>query len=262
MNSGTAVVTSGSDDRNYTNFTFVAENLGCGNVSSAVDELNCMREVPVEKIEGFLQCWSDGGHQPSLIFNPIVDNRTKFENYTARALAGNYSKLPAIIGTNVDKGRSIVSYTPSGVNIANANATTLNQFLCPADQTTTNRFNTGSITYRYLYAGNFSNVAPQSWLGAYHSSELPLIFGTSQVARGANTPFETELSELLQDYWLAFAVDPEQGLLKLGWPLYEPGGSAVEFGKNDQTLVQNISVEILEGPCQGPNPTPEGIPPS
>jgi acetylcholinesterase len=239
----------------------VASQLGCANLSAEA-ELGCMKNVSAYDIENFLQYWGDGSKSPSLSFNPTIDNRTKFDNYTARALAGNYTKVPAIIGTNANEGVSLISYNPAGVNMSFANTTTLGLFLCAADQTTTNRYNSGSITYRYLYAGNFSNIAPRSWEGAYHSSELPLIFGTSQIVRGADTAFETELSQTMQDFWLAFAQDPMNGLPKVGWPQYRPGGEAVEFGSGDSVLVRTISVDILEEPCDGVNPKPGGMPPS
>lgn len=35
-----------------------------------------------------------------------------------------------------------------------------------------NRLLAGLTTYRYEYAGNFSNVSPLSWMGAYHSCQF------------------------------------------------------------------------------------------
>lgn len=32
-----------------------------------------------------------------------------------------------------------------------------------------NRLLAGVPTYRYLYSGNFSNVSPLPWMGAFHS---------------------------------------------------------------------------------------------
>lgn len=57
----------------------------------------------------------------------------------------------------------------------------------------------GLPTYRYQYAGNFSNISPVSWFGAYHSSELPLLFGThDQVFDGPSTAFEYNVSHAMQ----------------------------------------------------------------
>ena len=35
-----------------------------------------------------------------------------------------------------------------------------------------NREAAGLTTYRYIYSGNFSNVSPLPWMGAYHSCEF------------------------------------------------------------------------------------------
>jgi hypothetical protein len=74
----------------------------------------------------------------------------------------------------------------------------------------------GLPTYRYQYAGNFSNISPVDWMGAYHSckiliysyynseyadknpAELPLIFGTHYEYREASTPFEYEVSHAME----------------------------------------------------------------
>ncbi|OTA26318.1 hypothetical protein BTJ68_10564 [Hortaea werneckii EXF-2000] len=61
-----------------------------------------------------------------------------------------------------------------------------------------NRETAGLTTYRYIYSGNFSNVSPLPWMGAYHSSELPMIFGTHYEYRGNSTPFEWEVAHTMQ----------------------------------------------------------------
>ena len=44
--------------------------------------------------------------------------------------------------------------------------------VCAAHNTSVFRDNAGLLTYRYEWAGNFSNIAPVPWLGAYHYSDL------------------------------------------------------------------------------------------
>jgi len=206
--------------------------------------------VPFQTIESFLKGYSDNKTLPTLSFSPVVDNTTIFENYTARALAGNFTKKPAIVGNNADEGRSLVTFSPAGPNLTAARLVTLDTFQCPADVTARNRHAVGAETFRYFYTGNFSNIAPRPWEGAYHSSELPLIFGTSGIARGASTAFEVSVSEQMQDLYLAFANDPIGGLKSKGWPVYKPGGRAIEFGSNGK-VVQDISISSLEAPCVG-----------
>ena len=92
MDSGTALLPSGTNDPSHTNFTFVAGQLGCGNLSAKA-ELACMRNVSSVTIEHFLNVYQDNGTQPSISFNPVIDDRTKFANYTARAFAKNFTQV-------------------------------------------------------------------------------------------------------------------------------------------------------------------------
>jgi acetylcholinesterase len=249
QDSGTALLPQGTQDTVRSNFSFVAHHVGCSNLNAG-SELACMQKVPFQTIESFLEGYSDNGTQPGLSFSPVVDNTTIFVNYTARALAGNYTKKPAIIGNNANEGRSLVTFDPSGPNLTAARLVTLDTFQCPADLTARSRHTSGAKTFRYFYSGNFSNIAPRLWEGAYHSSELPLIFGTSGIARGASTAFEISLGEKMQDLYLAFATDPVNGLPSQGWPAYKPAGQAVELG-SDGKVTQKISISSLEAPCAG-----------
>ncbi len=116
-------------------------------------------------------------------------------------------------------------------------------------------------TYQYLYNGNFSNISPRPWEGAYHSSELPLIFGTSGIAHSASTDLEVALSHLMQDLYLAFISDPWRGLPAHGWNAYKPDGSAVQFSKN-RSLVGKIESSKLASACNGIVPVSGAVPPS
>ena len=117
-------------------------------------------------------------------------------------------------------------------------------------------------SYQYLYNGNFSNISPRPWEGSYHSSELPLIFGTSGIYRSASTAFEVSLSHVMQDLYLAFITDHQGGLPAHGWNAYTPDGSAVEFAKNDNKLVGKIKSSKLASVCNGIKPVPSAVPPS
>ena len=92
MDSGTALYPSVTLDPSHSNFTFVAAQLGCKDLSPTA-ELACMRNISSIAIETLIQDYVDNGTQPVLSFNPITDNRTKFSNYTARYLARNFTML-------------------------------------------------------------------------------------------------------------------------------------------------------------------------
>lgn len=83
------------DEATHSNFTFVASNVGCGGLSPAA-ELACMRKVDALTIENFLQKYQDSLTQPPINFVPVVDNRTLFADYNARALAGKIAKIVSI----------------------------------------------------------------------------------------------------------------------------------------------------------------------
>jgi hypothetical protein len=51
-----------------------------------------MRNVGSSCVESFLEAYHDNGTQPRISFDSVIDNRTKLENYTARAVAKNFSK--------------------------------------------------------------------------------------------------------------------------------------------------------------------------
>jgi acetylcholinesterase len=248
MDSGSTFLTLGEDDTQHTNFTFVASHFGCGNLTSQA-ELDCFRNVSSTDIITYLKTRDDDGTTPGLSFNPIVDGRTKFANFTERALAGNFTKKPAIMGTTNNEGAGFVPYSRTNPPSQSAmDAFTLSYFQCTTVKATQDRYAAGAPTFRYLYGGNFSNIAPQPWEGAYHSSELPLIFGTHGIRRGASTPFEIQVSLVMQNYWLAFAQDPMKGLPALGWDAYSPEGNGVYIGL-DGIVTQPIKESTLEVPC-------------
>lgn len=250
MNSGTSLLPISSSDTQHTTFTYVAQHFGC-NSTRAEAELDCLRGVDSASIVSFLKQHADSGAAPGLSFTPVHDERTFFSNVTARALAGNFTRKPAIIGSTDNEGSAFATYNKTyGPPQADADADTATLILCPAVVTTRDRYAANATTFRYLYAGNFSNISPRFWQGAYHSSDLPMYFGTYGIARGNGTDFERQVSEQVQDYYLAFAKDPVHGLPKMGWQAYEPSGEAALIAYEGK-VVQGIKESALEAPCDG-----------
>ncbi|KAI1847473.1 hypothetical protein JX265_012313 [Neoarthrinium moseri] len=186
---GSAVFTT---DPTYSNFTSVATAAGCGGLDAAA-ELSCMQGVDALTIQALYSNTS------GVSFGPSADNTTVFLNNTERALTGLVAQIPAIIGTNSREGSGFVPIpqngsTPSDDEI-NAASTIIT---CPTFQEIQNRLAGGLTTYRYEYTGNFSNITPLPWIGAIHSGELPLIFGTHFEYRGNSTQFEYDVSHAMQ----------------------------------------------------------------
>ncbi|KAH8663828.1 Alpha/Beta hydrolase protein [Ilyonectria robusta] len=239
---------SGESDTDHSNFTFVAENLGCQRDSPA-EELACMRQVPFQDIEDFIQEYTEQGTTPSLAFKPVPDGRLVFSNYTERSLLGAQGKIPAIVGTAAQDGYPF-GYTGNGVDTTVAEQVTLSLFLCPAYKTSSNRLAAGLDTWRYEYRGNFSNVSPVPYIGAYHSSELPMIFGTHGLFRGPSTKLEKATSAAMQDAYLTFTATrgSRKAMLKHGWHVYEKSrkNPLRIFGERVADKDGNINEQELE----------------
>ena len=103
--------------------------------------------------------------------------------------------------------------------------------------------------FRYLYVGNFTNISPAAFLGAYHGSELPLIFGTDGEFRGPSTKEENETSAIMENTLAAFASGGAAGIEKTGWPRCEDARTCRvrEFGGSP--VVKDVDLQSLAAVC-------------
>ncbi|KAH9807844.1 carboxylesterase [Teratosphaeria destructans] len=249
---------AGTSDYAQTNFTFLASLVGCGDLN-ATAEVDCVRQVPAAAIENVLSLYQISGRSPSISFTNIADNVTVFSNYTDRAAKGLVAKVPAIFGSNANEGAGFVSYTPDGPGAATLYNITQSVIACPTGQEVKNRELAGLTTYRYRYSGVFNNTSPVPWFGAYHSSELPLLFGTHGEYRGNSTPYEFEFSHFMEALWLSFAVDPvsePSATLPNGtaftWPAVTSESDVLIELARGAELVSVQSGEIVDAHCSPP----------
>ncbi|KAI9727439.1 MAG: hypothetical protein M1834_008383 [Cirrosporium novae-zelandiae] len=251
MDSGSALLPLKSEDHVQANFSFVAENLGCAS-KDAEAELGCMRKIPQEQIESFLQKNEKlhlGGSSPKLSFIPIPDEALVFSDYTKQYKDEKFTSLPAIIGTTSNEGSALAPYSPDGPNQDTSTTKARDMFLCPAVKSSRLREAAGRPTFRYVYDGNFTNISPLPWMGAYHSSELPLLFGSHSDADVDSTPFEYCTSHTMQDLWLEFIKDPIEGLPKQDWkPYSSEDGNAIVFGRGNSAM-QFQSIGEIDSIC-------------
>lgn len=91
---------------------------------------------------------------------------------------------------------------------------------------------------------------------------MPLIHGAHSIARSNSKPLEIAVSEQMQDYWLAFAKDPVNGLPKLGWQGYagRQDGESMLIGWENE-VVRSIADSELESACNGGVPNGKPRPP-
>ena len=253
--SGSVLAFGSGQAEDHTKFTYVARQLGCDYAINAADELECMQHLDYHDIINFI-----GRHtgEPRLRFGPITDEKVVFADYKERYALGKVTQAPMIYSSCSNDGSTLAGYDANhpenGPNQAMVDITT-KRIMCGAAESSKLREEYSMTTYRYQYAGDWPNQNPLEWMGAYHSSDLVMLFGTHEHGTGlSSTPLETETSLRMQDFLLAFMNDPHNGPKELGWPAFEPmaigGGTMIRFGANGKA-VQNVSGSNVEGVCSG-----------
>jgi cholinesterase len=203
--------------------------LGCP-TSDVKASIACMRKKSMTEI---LQASAVGNPLQAVLgdFGPSVDNRVVFGDYKERAAAGKFIQKPYMTGNNdFEAGLFVLIAEGAHINISANIWPVFNAgvFTCPISRSANARAARGLTTYLYRYFPDYPNtfLLPKSQ-GAYHTSEIPQIFGTAAKLTGeANTPSEQKLSRFLQSAWAAFAKDPES-LKKppFSFPAYNPKDS-------------------------------------
>ncbi|KAK8096752.1 cholinesterase precursor [Apiospora kogelbergensis] len=172
---------------------------------------------------------------PQATFHPTIDNATVFADYEARAAAGRFARVPMLAGNNdFEAGWYKLSAWAARTNLTEAQWDLYDEraFTCPSSYTTKYRVQHGVPTWRYRYFGDWDNLRLYNGTaglgprgsGAYHGSELEMVFGTAQGVSGVkNSPTEDAMSKYMMGAWVAFARDPQRGLLAdYAWPRYDP----------------------------------------
>lgn len=253
--SGSCLAFGSGHESDHSKFTFVAKHVGCDHPNDPTKELECMQKVPYKEIINFI-----GRHsgEPRLRFGPVTDERIVFKDYPARYELGKVTQAPILYSSCSNDGASLARYDADhpehGPSQGSVNGVT-QRIMCGAAESSRLRQEHGLTTYRYQYAGSWPNQNPLDWMGAYHSSDLVMFFGTHENGAGPlSTALEVETSEIMQDFLLSFMRDPENGPPAMGWPAYDPkaddGGTMLRFGA-DRKAVQKVSGTNVEGVCSG-----------
>jgi cholinesterase len=201
-----------TDNLVYFNATSV--QLGCGPTSGDRTKIiQCLRNVPFEKI---LNATAITNPLEAVLghFAPTVDNQVIFGDYVKRAAAGQFAKVPFVTGNNdYEGGLFYVMAAASKSSIPSIlwNVFNLAVFTCPSADAASYRVAAGVPTWRYRYYGTFANLkltsSPDS--GAYHYSEVPILFNTTNDVTGvSNSQFENDLGTYMMGAWAAFAKNP------------------------------------------------------
>jgi len=168
-------------------------------------------------------------------WGPKFDSKTVLADTVDRGAKGNFIKVPILVGNTNNEGAS------SGAKLNSLSSKTSN---CPSALAANVRRKAGVAAWRYIYAGEFPNQSlgpccPNAE-GAWHGSEIALIFGTTELKKGSkDTANEKKLAKTMRDAWAGFAKDPIHGLPKLGWPVYDSSKpSVVVIGGKDSADIK------------------------
>jgi cholinesterase len=238
-------VTSFADPQpasNVESWNKAAQQLGCL-TSTTKASVKCMRSKSMEEILKVTKI-SNPLQAVLGVFGPTVDNKVVFGNYDARSKEGKFIQKPYMIGNNHFEaglfeliGRAgKIQISPNIWSVFNAAV-----FTCPVARAAGARAKRVP-TWRYRYFGDWpnTNLAPGS--GAYHTGEIPMIFGTSStVTFQKDTLEQARASDFMMRTWASFAKDPISiSKPPFNLPIYKPEAAYSEetligFGANNLT---------------------------
>lgn len=253
MESGSEVTLAQSAVSNFTNaglaWEYVASNAGCALNATGTPQLQlqCMQRLDFHVIQNITSRYSGAG-----TFVPSVDNITVFSGpgYAAKMRSGEFAHVPTLIGNNANEGSILVALYPGSSAI---NVTTYG-YTCPNALIAQARSAAGVPAWQYRYEGIYPSLSPIPALGVYHSSEIPLVFGTYNISTlGTANAALIATSKVVQGGWAAFARDPVSGLTQYGWPQYNlTGNTLIELGYNNQSVPNYANTTMFNGPCNIP----------
>ena len=220
------------------NYKQVLTNFGCS-------DINCLRQVPAADIKSYIET-------NSLSFPPVNGDGTSTQDVRLSITSSKFANVPILLGTDLNEARIflavaglndgsaaldnqfdslnltspvirdsiIASYAAKGIDdlylVADRLGTDL-VFTCTTARLANYLALFGRTVYRYLYTPAFPNLSIFPDAGAYHSSEIPQVFGTYPLSNqhGSATQQQIQLSAFMQKTWANFAKNPGSGA---GWP--------------------------------------------
>lgn len=183
---------------NEVSWNVLVSALGCNKPDVASSRLNCVAQAPAESIRSVLE-------RRELGFAPFVDNATNGPSFQEAASRNLTARLPILLGTNADEGSVLTSVMPppevllDGIfgNDTDAkwlarsaypvNATDLDlisrittdyTYTCTTAAIARTAARAGHRVWRYYFNASFPDYQPIPGAGAWHTSEIPIVFGT------------------------------------------------------------------------------------
>jgi cholinesterase len=105
--------------------------------------------------------------------------------------------------------------------------------------------------WQYRYFGDWPDTRLCPTGGAYHGSEMQMLFGNSEDVSGIVTIAAQErLTDVMQKAWVAFADDPVNGLEGFGWPRFAPEEETlVRLGYQNSAVPEFVRTEVYSWNC-------------
>jgi len=235
--------------------------------------LACLKQDPAAVIRNFTNGPASGS------FAPVVDDVTVFSDPLNRIRTGLIARVPFIIGNMQNVGSvfalgqtdlsAFLTVTFAGLATAaevrplypGLNDSLIiseiikdTAFLCPAELWSGAAVGAGvANVFRYTYGAVFADLQLFPGAGAWHSSELPEVFGTFIPATA--TAAEATLSHTMQTLVANFVKNPTVAPAP-NWPKYVPGNLTTTLAKlayngnvDANNVVQAVESDSIDFPC-------------
>ena len=219
--------------------------------AAASDPLKCLRGKKADDVVNALPLKKGFFFGAGASWGPTIDGKVLPDQPMKMVQDGKANKVPVMLGTNQDEGTlflflaglmgltsaqytatvtlifglktadvlkeyPVASYTSPALALADLLADLA--FICPTRRSARALTAAGQSAYVYHFTvkPSFSLLA---WLGAYHSAEIPFVFGNATKF----TKEEEALSGKMMGFWTTFASsgDPNDPKSSTLWPKYD-----------------------------------------
>ncbi|KAK1994900.1 carboxylesterase [Colletotrichum falcatum] len=258
------------------NYNKVLQQFKCQGDSSPIA---CLRKVSATDIKAYIE-------STALVFPPVSGDGTSVTDVRGSIMSKKWPKIPVLIGTTLNEARvflaveglsdgsSVLDFALSKAGVTSpvtknsllalyaTKATTAPTdvadriitdavFTCTTSSLSNFLASNGYTAYRYRYDASFPSTSIFPNAGAYHTSDIPSVFGTyPQYGKfGSANQQQTKLSSYMQGVWSGFAKNPDGGV---GWP--RVGGGVLGFelgllGAGGSSGVSVVSTLQADYPC-------------
>lgn len=238
------------------NFKQVAKKLGC---CSKKNVYECVKKADWRDVEAAAASIKPGKSSSPLRsvppFYPIPDEEIVFSDYIHRTEEGKFVRVPLFAGNNENEAGyyKIPAYSKGVVPTqAQVDSFHLESFTCPIAHQANAREKQNVPAWVWRYFGDWDNTRLYPTSGAYHGSDLHMVFGASGDVSGiAPVEDQEKLTDTIQRAWYAFSNDPWHGLTKtMGWPRYdEEKETVIVYGKDKSPELVFVKPSEFNAPC-------------